>query len=225
MLQPDCGVDLSIVSKFGHTAFDEAIESYHVDVVLRLCGVTMKPSSTYWETGKEGSDSKFHNQYISTFTVPSVSNPIFSVFPPKFFAVTMITNPTPPTSPTIRSVVICAARGWFAVLHVLLHAGADPNSVDFKMSALMHACVHGNRFCALLLLNADCNVNYATYEGYTALMYAAGKGDWSLVQILLNYGAESNLRDAYGRTALMWAMEGSSPSHVQIQEVLKSNKI
>ena len=32
--------------------------------------------------------------------------------------------------------------------------------------------MNGHHYCALLLLNANANVNQTTYEGYTALMFA-----------------------------------------------------
>ena len=96
-------------------------------------------------------------------------------------------------------------------LKLLLHAGADANSVDkHGKTALMHPGENGAESCVEVLVLAGADVNTSTSEGYTALMLAAAKGNAKTVNALVNAGAVVNKTDYKMRSALMRAVSQSN---------------
>ncbi len=75
-------------------------------------------------------------------------------------------------------------------------------------TALMLACLIGDRTLVTLFLSAKADVNGANKLGWTALMLAARKGNVELVKQLLNAGANSNVQVPHsGWTALNLAIK------------------
>jgi ankyrin repeat protein len=116
-----------------------------------------------------------------------------------------------------------------AMVKLLVEAGADVNAPAHRyyrpnekdLSPLMHAVIATytretmNIFDYLLASGAD--VNYATYDGYTALMVAAAAPHspykqetvYAMAETLLRKGASLAARNGKGKTALDLALENN----------------
>ena len=94
------------------------------------------------------------------------------------------------------------------VLLTLLHAGADPKSVDGEM-ALRNAARDGQSESMQLLLTVGTNVNAVDEEGRTVLCVAACSGCTGTVRCLVEHGAQVRMRCHDGREPLDFAADAS----------------
>jgi len=87
-------------------------------------------------------------------------------------------------------------RGWRPV-----HETADNNRVE----------------CLKLLLEREENdVNWRSFEGYTALMLASQKAHEEIVRLLLQHGADPSINNNYEESPLMFAARAESLACVQM---------
>lgn len=117
---------------------------------------------------------------------------------------------------TLNLVTLCATRGYYNELKILLREGADPklltvNGMDETMTPLHAICdnwfterelVNIKRCLHLLLKYID--VNQANTKGQTALMFANRKSNDEIIMMLKEYGADPTAVDMCGRKALTY---------------------
>ncbi|MDR3348485.1 MAG: ankyrin repeat domain-containing protein [Acidaminococcales bacterium] len=116
-----------------------------------------------------------------------------------------------------------------ALVKLLVEAGADVNMPAHRyhqpaqkdLSPLMQAVIaiytRDTMDIFNYLIERGADVNYATYDGYTALMLAAGvkhsfykqEAVYSMAEILLQKGANLSARNSRGQTALDLALESN----------------
>ncbi|KAN0098195.1 Ankyrin repeat-containing domain protein [Hyaloscypha variabilis] len=108
------------------------------------------------------------------------------------------------------------------IVKLLLHGGADPNSIvtDDHRTALLVAIDEGNLGLVKVLIAAGANADPDLRFGIkrTPLQLAAEKGRIDIVNILLDNGADINTPpfDRYGATALQFAAIGGYIGIVQL---------
>ena len=117
---------------------------------------------------------------------------------------------------------VAAITGDLELVHTLLAAGADINTVDYNgKTALQAAASRGYLEIVerLLAANADVNAPPDKYYGQTALQTATSRGDLEIVERLLAANADVNASPdkAYGQTALQTA---ASRGYLEIVERL-----
>eukprot|EP00953_Heterococcus_sp_UTEX-ZZ885_P009353 5520-Heterococcus_DN1.PRE.3 len=111
-----------------------------------------------------------------------------------------------------------AAYGFVDTVVVLLHYGADINTVnDSNATPLMAACMHKQIGMTALLIRAGADVNAVDCEGNCALMAAVKANSIDLVHLLLNNDADIHCADSNGENALCKA---AYYGHVSVMEVL-----
>jgi ankyrin repeat protein len=103
-----------------------------------------------------------------------------------------------------NALMIACSQGKPGLVDTLLSLGAPLDNVDNDgWSALMLAscCVrYSSKDCARALIDAGCNVNFASFSGKnTALMLFTDKSQPEVVEALLKAGARTDVRDASGR--------------------------
>lgn len=116
-----------------------------------------------------------------------------------------------------------------AIVKTLIAAGANVNTPSHRyyqpeqkdMSPLMQAIVATYTRDSMdifnCLLSGGAEVNYTTYDGYTALMVAAAmkhsvykqEAVYAMAEVLLRKGADPSLRNSKGQTALDLALENN----------------
>lgn len=81
-----------------------------------------------------------------------------------------------------------------SVVHLLVQAGANPESTFEGLACLHMACGRGRESVVRALLSEGANMDARTAQGFTALHCASGRGGLGAVSILLNAGADVNIR-------------------------------
>ncbi|WP_045827303.1 ankyrin repeat domain-containing protein [Teredinibacter turnerae] len=114
-------------------------------------------------------------------------------------------DPNQPFADTSTPLAWATDKQSVPLVKALLEAGAKPVSSAESFSALVLACLRGNREIIHLLLDAGAKVNQTNAEGIAPLALCAGNADLTSVKRLLDQGAELTRRDLQGQTALMWA--------------------
>ncbi|KAJ3351741.1 hypothetical protein GGF32_004096 [Allomyces javanicus] len=102
---------------------------------------------------------------------------------------------------------LAAARGFDAVVRVLLENGAIVDMVDPEHETALHkACFSGNVYVVDRLVQARANPNKADKHGWTPLHIAVAKGNKDVVALLLQRpGIKVNCANQAGTTPLMTA--------------------
>ncbi|RHZ65538.1 uncharacterized protein CDV56_109435 [Aspergillus thermomutatus] len=102
-----------------------------------------------------------------------------------------------------------------AVVNLLLHHGADPNTADGKGRGpinLLVECRYDSKSLVKLLLKAGSDPNKKDKYGRTPLMGATVRGKGNIVAALLEApDIDRDATDLFGRTALMEAMSRNQP--------------
>lgn len=109
-------------------------------------------------------------------------------------------------SPLLRA----SARGYAAIVGLLLEAGANKNFLGAGLTALMYASRCGHIEVVRLLLEADADMNVGAcrdFDGETALIMASISGHVKVVRLLLEAGVDKNSADNSSSTALIVASE------------------
>ena len=100
-----------------------------------------------------------------------------------------------------------ANKGQYAIIQVLLQAGADPNMTDLNGECpLLVAALNGYRDIVQLLIQQGANPNMGSKYGSTPLHWAASLGHKDVVKQLIDGGAEPNSTNVLGRTPLHCAV-------------------
>ncbi|KNE57546.1 hypothetical protein AMAG_03247 [Allomyces macrogynus ATCC 38327] len=104
-------------------------------------------------------------------------------------------------------LLLAAARGFDAVVRVLLENGAIVDMVDPENETALHkACFSGNVYVVDRLVQARANPNKADKHGWTPLHIAVAKGNKDVVALLLQRpGIKVNCANQAGTTPLMTA--------------------
>ena len=111
-----------------------------------------------------------------------------------------------------------ALSGHTDVVHILLAAGADPNTTCYawKSTALSVAASRGYPAIVADLIKYGADVNACGDTGWSALMLAAYNGHKEIVQQLLDYGANQGLKANKGETALSLAKQKKRAAIVEL---------
>jgi ankyrin repeat protein len=115
------------------------------------------------------------------------------------------------------------AGGWDAWLHWQVQQTIDNNPhidwlrehgfapddlnsrIDLGMSALMEACLQGDRELVTYLLERGANPNHINNDAHHALWFACVNGDLQLIDKLIEAGADVNNRNVNGVTCAIYA--------------------
>ena len=110
-----------------------------------------------------------------------------------------------------------ANDGQYAIIQVLLEAGADPNMTDSNGECpLLVAVLTGRNDIVLLLLQQGANPNMGNKFGSTPLHWAATRGYKNVIKQLIDGGAEPNSTNVVGRTPLHRAVNGHKREVVKL---------
>ena len=108
----------------------------------------------------------------------------------------------------ITALGSASANGHVAIVELLLHRSADPNTTkNDGWTPLMEAVWNGHQRVAEVLIRAGADVRACDHDGHTALHKLNTGCDESFVRLLMENGAEVNVQDVDGRTPLSWAAQ------------------
>lgn len=107
-----------------------------------------------------------------------------------------------------RTALIWAVKKKYTdvVLYLISQCDCDVNITTKKcQSALMYACLDGQKDYAIALLDAGALLNIVDYKGRSALMLACSEGHYELVLelLIISRGCSLDLKNHDGRSALM----------------------
>lgn len=127
-------------------------------------------------------------------------------------------------TPLIMAVSATPVDEAFAVVQLLLNAGADPKVLDASgMTALHMACELGRDTIAKLLLERGSDVNANGGDAATPLHRAAEYGFVECMQLLLECGADPHAKDpGDGKTALHYAVRCERRRSITTQLLIKA---
>jgi hypothetical protein len=84
----------------------------------------------------------------------------------------------------------------FGAIKTLVREGADPDTEDDGLTALIWASHRGNLDCMRVLLQHGANVNFCTWKKKLVALYeASNAGQYDAVQLLLESGADPFVKD------------------------------
>lgn len=88
-----------------------------------------------------------------------------------------------------------AAMGHFAILRLLVAAGADVNVRDASGETPLHrAAAGGHESCIIHLCKRGAEIDAAAKDASTPLAHAAQNGKAGAVRLLLDYGADADMQ-------------------------------
>ena len=121
------------------------------------------------------------------------------------------------------ALMIASRRGNIDAISVLLHVGADRNSVDGNGDTLLHYAVDGECSKEVLqaIVESGIDVNATNKNGTTALMKASRRGNIDAISVLLRAGVDPNIVDGNGNTLLHYAVDGECSKEV-LQAIVES---
>jgi ankyrin repeat protein len=129
------------------------------------------------------------------------------------------------TSPDLvnQQLSEAAGRGYMSAAQFLIAHGADVNTENKGIPAIIEATVNGNEAMVQLLLShgADVNARDSRPGGGTALIRAVQKGFMAICRTLVVHGADVNATDNSGSTPLHAAVGNG---HLPAAEFLITNK-
>ncbi|XP_044749909.1 caseinolytic peptidase B protein homolog [Coccinella septempunctata] len=118
-------------------------------------------------------------------------------------------------------LMVAVVNDKFAVVNLLLKAGADPNLQEEFIN--IGRTAHEKRIHPIEVLmiredefSSDLNTK-ATYLGFTALHYAALIDNLDIVRILIEHGANPCLKNDIGHLPVMYAKEGPVKKYLEEQ--------
>merc|ERR1712232_898012 len=103
-------------------------------------------------------------------------------------------------------------------------AGADKDTPDVGMTALMFSAQNNSAECIRRLLWAGAEVNAVEEDGWSALHFAAKEGHLDVCTTLLQGRADAQLINADEKTALQVAQEEDDEFAEKLKAVLKKGK-
>ena len=104
------------------------------------------------------------------------------------------------------------------VLETIVNHGADVNAKNkFNRTALLIACVKGNKDAINILLNAGADPNVTDYMGAACIHHVVGEGcSKDVLEIVVNHGADIDAINKTNATALMLACEKGKKDAIDV---------
>ena len=114
------------------------------------------------------------------------------------------------------ALVFACDKRHVDAIHVLLQAGADPNTSDDKAcTCLMHVVLSDYSEEVLkVIIDHGADVNATDKDNHTALMFTCIMGHAYSIHVLLKAGADVNIAEKDGHTSLMCAVRSDCSKEV-----------
>ena len=101
------------------------------------------------------------------------------------------------------ALILAVVNDRADIIHLLVAAGANPNTADFAGLRAIHWAVKcGHHECLRKLIEEEVDVEVIDASGRTPLSKAVSMGDQEAMHILLESGADPDSQDCDGRTAV-----------------------
>ncbi|GFS09784.1 ankyrin repeat protein [Elysia marginata] len=117
------------------------------------------------------------------------------------------------------ALIDAASNGNKTHVQNLLKCNADMHAEFYGHTALFAASVRGHDEIVTALLDHGMDVNYESYNGWTALWYCLNAQNYNAVETLIKHGANVNYTNKFG-TTLMQALSKCDPQFSEL--IIKS---
>lgn len=111
------------------------------------------------------------------------------------------------TEPVIDIIQAARCGNNEAVYYYLSHRGYTEVRDRDGSTALHWACIQGEFFTSIILIDRGAKLNTLNNGNFTPLHYAIKRGHWDIARMLVERGADLNVKNCYGHTPLGLALD------------------